>query len=248
MPLLSARRSLLVALLSAPLVLTVQAQAQRKLDFMGGPERIPASEPLVELVCAGPCVVTIDMVIARDGTVTERRVDEKNTSCTDASLPAQVLELAKGYTFGAAPNAPEQQKVRFICHITDTRYSTETIVMMDDMPVPEPKVASEILDISSAEVRPEFPGGQEAWYRYLSKTLRYPADAADAGIQGKVFMEFVVQADGRITNVLVKRGVHPSLDKEALRVVKSMPNWNPGQQNGRAVPVRLVEQIAFTLR
>jgi len=90
-----------------------------------------------------------------------------------------------------------------------------------------------------AEQMPEFPGGQEAMMKYMSANIKYPEDMAEAGVGGKVFIEFVVRADGSITDVRVLRGIPggQSLDREAVRVVKTMPKWIPGKQNGKPVDV-----------
>ncbi len=86
------------------------------------------------------------------------------------------------------------------------------------------------------ESMPEFPGGEEARLQYLNENVRYPTMAREAGIQGRVFVEFVVEKDGKVTNVRVVRGIGGGCDEEAIRVVESMPRWIPGKQ--RNVPVR----------
>lgn len=98
------------------------------------------------------------------------------------------------------------------------------------------------------EQMPEFPGGQSALLAYLQKNIRYPNDAREQGIQGKVFLSFVVDEAGRVKDVDVKKGVHPSLDKEALRVVKAMPLWKPGKHEGKPVAVRFTLPISFKLQ
>lgn len=97
------------------------------------------------------------------------------------------------------------------------------------------------------EVMPEFPGGQKGLMEYLGKNVKYPADAAAKGIQGRVITSFVVQKDGSISNVKIVRGVEPSLDKEAERVITTMPKWAPGRQRGEAVNVKYTVPIAFHL-
>ena len=97
------------------------------------------------------------------------------------------------------------------------------------------------------ETMPEFPGGQSALFMYLQKNIVYPSAASEAGIQGKVYIRFVVDVDGSITQVEVLRGVEKSLDDEALRVVKKMPNWKPGTQGGKPVKVYFNLPISFKL-
>lgn len=95
---------------------------------------------------------------------------------------------------------------------------------------------------------PAFPGGQEALFKYLTDNVIYPAIAKENGIQGRVVCTFVVEKDGRITNVeVVRSGGDPSLDKEAVRVIKSMPKWKPGKQRGQAVRVKFTIPVKFSL-
>lgn len=95
---------------------------------------------------------------------------------------------------------------------------------------------------------PEFPGGQSALKKYLSDNIKYPALAAEYGKQGTAIIQFVVNADGSISDVEVARSAgDSSLDKEAIRVVKSMPKWNPGKKNGQNVKVRTKTNVAFRL-
>lgn len=94
---------------------------------------------------------------------------------------------------------------------------------------------------------PEFPGGQGALMQYLQSNLKYPTMAREAGIQGTVFVTFVVERDGSITDVRVLRGVGGGLDEEAIRVVQNMPNWTPGRQRGQAVRVQFNLPIRFVL-
>lgn len=99
-----------------------------------------------------------------------------------------------------------------------------------------------------ADQMPEFPGGQSALKKYLSDNVRYPALAAEYGKQGTAIIQFVVNADGSISDVEVARSAgDSSLDKEAIRVVKSMPKWNPGKKYGQNVKVRTKTNVAFRL-
>jgi protein TonB len=100
----------------------------------------------------------------------------------------------------------------------------------------------------AVEQMPTFPGGTEEMMKYLSKNTQYPQTAAENGIQGTVFVQFVVDKNGRITDVKVIRGVDPELDKEAIRVAKSMPSWLPGKQNGEAVRVAFTMPVKFVLQ
>ena len=111
---------------------------------------------------------------------------------------------------------------------------------------PEEVKEEKIFDV--VEQMPDFPGGMSALMQYLSKHIKYPVVAEENGIQGRVIVTFVVEKNGSITDVQVVKSVDPSLDKEAVRVVKSMPNWIPGKQNGSAVRVKYTLPVTFRLQ
>ena len=98
------------------------------------------------------------------------------------------------------------------------------------------------------EQMPEYPGGQAALFEYLSKNIKYPADAEKKKVEGKVFVTFVVDSDGKITDVSLLKKVFPSLDAEAIRVISAMPNWIPGKQKGQVVRVKYTVPIMFRLK
>lgn len=97
------------------------------------------------------------------------------------------------------------------------------------------------------EVMPQFPGGQIAMLQYLMKNIKYPEQAVKEGIQGRVAVRFIVEKDGSISDVKPVLSVHPLLNKEAVRVVKSMPKWSPGKHNGKPVRVRFNLPVMFKL-
>ena len=97
------------------------------------------------------------------------------------------------------------------------------------------------------EVMPQFPGGQIAMLKYIMENIKYPKQIMEEGIQGRVTVSFIVEKDGRVSNVRLLRSVQPSLDKEAIRVVKSMPKWTPGKHNGKPVRVRFNLPVMFKL-
>ena len=98
------------------------------------------------------------------------------------------------------------------------------------------------------EQMPSFPGGDAALMRYLSKNIKYPPLAEENGIQGRVICSFVVERDGSVSDIRIKRSVDPSLDKEAMRVVSAMPKWIPGRQNGQMVRVKYTLPVTFRLQ
>ncbi|MCD7937040.1 MAG: energy transducer TonB [Tannerellaceae bacterium] len=98
------------------------------------------------------------------------------------------------------------------------------------------------------EEMPEFPGGDSEMLRFISRAIRYPAIAQDNGIQGRVTCTFTINQDGSVVDAEVLRGVDPSLDREALRVIGTMPKWKPGYQRGKAVKVKYTLPITFRLK
>jgi protein TonB len=99
------------------------------------------------------------------------------------------------------------------------------------------------------EQMPEFPGGQAALMQYLSSNIKYPEECRKMGVEGKVFVKFIVDPTGKIINSQILRGVEDGklLEKEALRVIETMPNWKPGKQGGKNVSVYFTIPISFTL-
>ena len=98
------------------------------------------------------------------------------------------------------------------------------------------------------EQQPEFPGGEAALMNYIKKNLKYPAFAAENGIQGRVTLSFTVEKDGSIANIEVMRSPAEELSKEAIRVVQSMPKWKPGKQRGKPVRVKYMLPVTFRLQ
>ena len=125
----------------------------------------------------------------------------------------------------------------------------QTVEQMEEMAAKQDKVAkgnSEVYDM--VEQAPQFPGGPQALMKWLGENLRYPVAAQEAGVQGRVICQFVIQADGTIGETKIMRGVSPELDAEAIRVVKAMPAWTPGMQDGQAVNVRYTLPVTFRLQ
>lgn len=104
------------------------------------------------------------------------------------------------------------------------------------------------LNIAMVEQKPEFNGGEAAMYKWLSDNIVFPTIAAEEGVSGRVVVEFVVGKDGSISDVRVVRPRHPALDKEAVRVVKAMPKWIPGRNNGQPVKVTYTLPVTFRLQ
>lgn len=112
-------------------------------------------------------------------------------------------------------------------------------------PVDVPAMPDQDFIHAVAEQMPEFPGGEQAMLTFLAKNTRYPTDVCVGGV---VYVSFVVERDGSLSNVSVLRGVVPVVDQEALRVIKAMPRWKPGMQGGKVVRVKYAMPIRFSLR
>ena len=157
------------------------------------------------------------------------------------------------------PPPPPVQEVE-VLNVVEDDVETETIEINTEdekdveviiqAPV-EVKDEDEVEDVVFVvvETMPEFPGGQQALFKYLSENVKYPVIAQENGIQGRVICQFVVNKDGKIVDVeVVRSGGDPSLDKEAIRVIKSMPPWKPGKQRGKAVRVKYTVPVNFRLQ
>ncbi len=103
----------------------------------------------------------------------------------------------------------------------------------------------EVFEYDFVEEKPVFPGGGTELVNFINKNRRYPAEAYSMGIEGRVTCSFVVNCDGSISNVSIIRGVEPTLNKEAMRIISKMPNWSPGKIEGNAVPVRVICAVPF---
>ena len=125
----------------------------------------------------------------------------------------------------------------------------EHVLKVNEKVVDEiPPAVEETKVFDVVEQMPQYKGGDGALMDYLNKSIKYPVIAEENGIQGRVVCTFVVERDGSITDVKVVRSVDPSLDKEAVRVLKAMPKWIPGKQNGSAVRVKFTLPVTFKLQ
>ena len=123
------------------------------------------------------------------------------------------------------------------------------VEIMDYVEVEEEEVEEEAIPFQLVEEKPSFQGGDANQFsKWVNQRLVYPEIAKENGVQGRVTLQFTVEKDGSVTKVKVLRGVDPSLDKEAVRVVSTSPKWKPGKQRDRAVPVTYTFPVIFQLR
>ena len=131
--------------------------------------------------------------------------------------------------------------------IENTEIDQNTEINISDVSTNVDEVVEDVQVFQVVEESPKFPGGDAELMKFLSNNIKYPTIAQENGIQGRVYVKFVVWKDGSIRNVEVGRGVDPYLDQEAVRVVKAMPKWNPGKQRGVAVNVSYMLPVNFVL-
>ena len=155
------------------------------------------------------------------------------------------------------PQAPPAEEVLNIIE-NDSQVEESTIQVSDDtqaavevkytpVEVEEEEVDEQQI-FQVVEENPEFPGGMKECMKFLSNNIKYPQISQENGVQGRVIVQFVVNADGTIVDPVVVRGVDPYLDKEALRVVGLMPKWKPGKQRGKEVRVKYTLPVMFRLQ
>lgn len=155
-------------------------------------------------------------------------------------------------------NEEEQIKSQDDLNQTDMNISTADVVGTDEVNgadiadlqviAEEPKVEDDNKIYDNVEQPPMFPGGDEAMYKWLKENLDYPTMAQESGIKGRVIVRFAVMKDGSISNITISRKVDPALDQEAIRLVKNMPKWTAGKQNGNPVNVYYSLPVVFLLR
>ncbi len=160
------------------------------------------------------------------------------------------------------PPPPPPPKVVEVLNIVDDDVEIEDELQIDDTEADDETmidvkpviVAAEEEEEEDTQVffivedMPEFPGGDLALRKYIANAIKYPVIAQENGIQGKVYVTFVVDKDGSVSDARIARGVDPSLDKEALRVVNALPKWKPGKQRGKPVRVSYTVPINFVLQ
>jgi len=190
---------------------------------------------------------------------TEREVTKYEVTDTEFLFEEEVEIQQTSQEAPPPPPPPAVQEVE-VLNVVEDNVETESIeVNAEDDKAEEVVIAAPVeapVEEEEEEVvfvvvesMPEFPGGQQALFKYLSENVKYPVIAQENGIQGRVICQFVVNKDGSIVDVeVVRSGGDPSLDKEAVRVIKSMPKWKPGKQRGKAVRVKYTVPVNFKLQ
>jgi periplasmic protein TonB len=199
-------------------------------------------------------------------------VNEGNIIEEELSVGAEMLDIPKEDAPPPPPPPPPpealQEKVKFTAPVVVEDTAVESDFGKQDLladrgntEVPDEQPDIEIVEekpqvieqpkeeevFTVVEENPSFPGGETALYEYLGVNIKYPEEAKELGIQGRVFVNFVVEKDGTVSNARVLRGIGGGCDEEAIRVVKAMPKWTPGKQRGIPVRVSYNLPIKFTL-
>ena len=190
---------------------------------------------------------------------TEREVTKYEVADTEFLFEEEVEIQQTSQETPPPPPPPAVQEVE-VLNVVEDNVETESIeINAEDDKAEEVVIAAPVeapVEEEEEEVvfvvvekMPEFPGGQQALFKYLSENVKYPVIAQENGIQGRVICQFVVNRDGSIVDVeVVRSGGDPSLDKEAIRVIKSMPKWKAGQQRGKPVRVKYTVPVNFKLQ
>jgi protein TonB len=177
----------------------------------------------------------------------------------ETEIEEEVIPITRQEEVKPPPPPPPPKVVEVLTIVDDDVELEEEFVfesldddedlIIDAMPVIEEENEEEANEVFViVEEMPQFPGGDLALRQWIASNIKYPVIAAENGIQGRVFVQFVVNTDGSITDVRVARGVDPSLDQEAIRVVKTLPKWKPGKQRGKPVRVSYTVPINFQLQ
>ena len=208
----------------------------------------------------GYVIVLAFMFIAFEWTKRDIKIDTSQ-AITDLVFEEEIIPITEQPEQAAPPPPPAAPPIAETLTIVEddadveettiaTSEETNQAVEIKYVPVaveeeePEEQTIFEVV-----EQMPEFPnGGMAGLMQYLSKNIKYPTIAQENGTQGRVTVQFVVNRDGSIVDAKVLRGVDPYLDKEAIRVISSMPIWKPGMQRGKAVRVKYTVPVMFRLQ
>ena len=207
----------------------------------------------------GYVVVLAFMFVAFEWTQRDVKIDTSQ-AVADVVFEEEIIPITETPE-QATPPPPEAPKVAELLEIVDDQADIEestTILNEDNTPKVEVKyVPVQVVEeepeeqtiFEVVEQMPEFPnGGMAGLMQYLSKNIKYPTIAQENGTQGRVIVQFVVNRDGSIVDAKVVRSVDPYLDKEALRVINTMPKWKPGMQRGKPVRVKFTVPVMFRLQ
>lgn len=171
-------------------------------------------------------------------------------------IPEEIIPITEQNVKPPPPPPPQQVTVLKIVEDDVEVEDVEINVEVDqnvaiEVYIPPVREEEEVVEqeiFTVVESMPEFPGGAGKMMEFIARNIKYPPMARESGIQGRVFVNFVVEHDGSVSNVRVLRGIGGGCDEEAIRVVEAMPKWTPGRQRGKAVRVSFNLPVRFTLQ
>jgi periplasmic protein TonB len=182
--------------------------------------------------------------------------DKVASSMGDLNLEIVEEEIIP-QSIATPPPPPPPPQATTVIEIVDDEEEIEDELELDmevDQHTEIEFIESAVEEVAEEEIftivedMPSFPGGEEALFKYLAQNIKYPQIAKEAGITGRVFVNFVIDKEGNVTDVKVLRGIGGGCDEEAVRVVKNMPKWSPGKQRGKPVKVSYNLPIKFSLK
>ena len=194
----------------------------------------------------GPFAPTLNgMLVGPEDTITTTTDTVRNDSVDEPYL-------LEGDVMAPEPDTMKAEKKKVTCKNEEPLAIPGDVVVIEEIEGEMPEITTGEVEGESdvyqiVEQMPEFPGGEAELYHYISKNIRYPQEAKEKGIQGRVFIGFIVEKDGSISNVRNLRGVDSELDAEAIRVIQSLPKWKPGKHKGEFVRVSYQIPIVFKL-
>ena len=203
-------------------------------EVIMAPEDIPEEEVQMDIPEQKPEEVQAEDEVAATQAVTEVKIVETVDKDREVKDQEQVLENTAQLGADDHKGVEDVNRDRVVKEVVEVK------------PVEKPKEEGP-LSVAMVEQKPSFPGGESAMYKWLQDNIIYPAAASEEGVQGKVTVQFIVEKDGSITHVQVVRGKHPALDAEAARVIRKMPRWTPGRNNGQPVRVTYHLPVQFKL-
>lgn len=188
--------------------------------------------------------VTVQFVVGKDGSIGNVSILRGVNADLDAEAIRVISSMPK---WEPGTQKGEPVKVKYTVPVM-FRLAPEPVEKIDETTVVgyHTPVAGEVYDV--VDKMPEFPGGMTGLMQYLSKNIRYPAEAQTKGIQGRVTVAVIINTEGKAVNASIVRSVDPSLDAEALRVASTMPDWVPGTKDGKPVNVRYTFPVTFRLQ
>ena len=200
------------------------------------------------------------MLLAFEWTAKPTKADSLG-SVNAADVEEEIIPITREQEIKPPP-PPPPPKVIEVLNIVDDNKIIDDDLMIEDSEADDQTLINVAPVISAKEEEeeeeaqvffivedmPEFPGGEMALRTYIANAIKYPVIAQENGIQGKVYVTFVVGKDGSVSNASIARGVDPSIDKEALRVINTLPKWKPGKQRGKPVNVSYTVPINFQLQ